>query len=83
MFRDDSPARFGDLSFLTITTLDRQCHGRETGRMDADENPIYEKVPFASEAVSHIRLTVLSVTPGTKYKDLCISDILVFDGFDD
>ena len=83
LFRDDSPAHFGDLSLLTITSLDRQCRGRETGRMDADENSIYEKVPFASEAVSHIRLTVLSVTPGTKYKDLCISDLLVFDGFDD
>lgn len=26
-------------------------------------------------------MTVLEVVPGTKYQDLCVSDILLLDGF--
>ena len=51
--------------------------------MDPDGLILFDKVPFPSDYVSHIRLTILSVTPGTKYKDLCISDIVVLDGFED
>ena len=79
--RNASP-QFGDLSMLVITNLTRQLSGREKG---IDDNGVYlfDKVPFKNESVSHIRITILSVTPGTKYSDLCISDILVLDGFED
>ena len=78
--RDDPVPHFGDLSLLTITNLPRQLYGREKG-VDEDGIILFDEVPFESEAVSHIRLTILSVTPGTKYQDLCISDIVVLDGF--
>lgn len=80
VLRDDPVPRFGDLSLMTITDLGRQLYGREKG-VDEDGIILYDKVPFDSEAVSHIRLTILSVSPGTKYQDLCISDIVVLDGF--
>ena len=57
-------------------------NGRQTG-VDPDGLILFDKVPFPSDYVSHIRLTILSITPGTKYKDLCISDIVVLDGFED
>ena len=55
---------------LTVTDLSRQIHGRETG-VDSNGVILYDEVPFASEYVSHIKITVLSVVPGAKYKDLC------------
>lgn len=78
----DSGSQFGDLSMLVITNLPRQLYGREKG-IDDDGVYLFDKVPFKNESVSHIRITILSVTPGTKYSDLCISDILVLDGFED
>ena len=82
LLRDADIPRFGEISMLNITTLPRQQYGRMTGE---DENGIilYDKVPSASDAVSHIRITVLSTSLGTKYKDLCISDLVVLDGFTD
>ncbi|MBR3065269.1 MAG: hypothetical protein IKG90_06445 [Bacteroidales bacterium] len=82
VLRGEPIARFGDLSLLSITNLDRMLNGRQTG-VDPDGLILFDKVPFPSDYVSHIRLTILSVTPGTKYKDLCISDIVVLDGFED
>lgn len=80
LLRDDPIPRFGDLSLMTITDLSRMLYGRMTG-VDEDGICLFDQVPFDSEAVSHIRLTILEVTPGTKYSDLCISDIVVLDGF--
>ena len=82
VLRGEPIARFGDLSLLSITKLDRMLNGRQTG-VDPDGLILFDKVPFPSDYVSHIRLTILSITPGTKYKDLCISDIVVLDGFED
>lgn len=82
VLRGDTAPRFGDISMLTVTDLSRQIHGRETG-VDSNGVVLYDEVPFASEYVSHIKITVLSVVPGAKYKDLCISDIVVLDGFND
>lgn len=80
--REDHAPRFGEISLLTITDINRML-GRITG-LD-EETGIYqvEEVPFTSEYVSHIRLTVLEVTPGAKYKDLCVSDLILLDGFGD
>ena len=80
LLRDADIPRFGEISMLPITTLNRQLNGRMTGE---DENGIilFDKVPAASDAVSHIRITVLSVSPGAKYSDLCVSGLQVFDGF--
>lgn len=72
--------RFGEITLLPVTNLLRQMDGRETG-VDEDGIYQYDKVPFTSEYVSRIRLTVLEVDPGTKYKDLCLSDLIVLDGF--
>ena len=65
---------------IPVTTLFREQDGRQKGE---DENGIilFDKVPFSSEYVSSIRMTVLEVEPGTKYKDLCVSDLLILDGF--
>ncbi|MBQ9661271.1 MAG: hypothetical protein IJV37_08470 [Bacteroidales bacterium] len=73
-------ARFGRPTMVLVTSLDRDLYGRELG---SDENGIirYDKVSADAEKVSGIRLTVLEVVPGTKYKDLCVSDIVVLDGF--
>ena len=76
------PSKLGGVTMLTITDLRRQIDGRETG-VDEDGIYLFDKVPFPSEYVSHIKLTILSVIPGTKYKDLCVSDIVVLDGFND
>ena len=75
----DSP-RFGSIVMIPVTTLFREQDGRQKGE---DENGIilFDKVPFSSEYVSSIRITVLEVEPGTKYKDLCLSDLLILDGF--
>ena len=72
--------RFGEIMLLPVTNLYRQVYGRETG---VDEEGIYQydKVPFTSEYVSRIRLTVLEADPGTKYKDLCLSGLIVLDGY--
>ena len=65
---------------MPVTSLVRQICGRYKG-MGEDGLSLFEEVPFSSEYVKHIRLTVLSVTPGTKYKDLCLSELTVLDGF--
>ena len=80
VLRNDSTPRFGDLSLLSITDISRMLYGREKG-IDDNGVYLYDQVPATSEYVSHIRLTVLSVIPGTKYNDLCVSDIIVLDGF--
>ncbi|MCR5744686.1 MAG: hypothetical protein K6G41_02630, partial [Bacteroidales bacterium] len=82
VLKDEPIARFNDISLLAITNLSRQLYGRETG-VDPDGIILYDKVPFASEYISHIKITVLATTPGTKYQDLCISDLVVLDGFSD
>lgn len=82
VLKEEPIARFGDISLLAITNLSRQLYGRETG-VDPDGIILYDKVPFSSENISHIKITVLATTPGTKYQDLCISDIVVLDGFED
>ena len=82
VLKDEPIARFNDISLLAVTNLSRQLYGRETG-VDPDGIILYDKVPFASEYISHIKITVLATTPGTKYQDLCISDLVVLDGFSD
>ena len=71
---------FGLPTLVPVTSLVRQICGRYKG-MGEDGLSLFEEVPFSSEYVKHIRLTVLSVTPGTKYKDLCLSELTVLDGF--
>lgn len=80
MLYESRVPRFGEITLLPVTNLSRQIYGRETG-VDEDGIYQYDKVPFASENVARIRLTVLEVEPGTKYKDLCLSDLIVLDGF--
>lgn len=82
VLKDEPIARFGDISLLAVTNLSRQLCGREKG-VDPDGIILYDKVPFTAENISHIKITVLATTPGTKYQDLCVSDIVVLDGFDD
>lgn len=82
LLKGEPVACFGDLSLLAITNLPRQIYGREKG-VDPDGIILFDKVPFASDYVSHIKITILETTPGTKYQDLCISDLVVLDGFED
>lgn len=72
--------RFGVPVLVNLTSIQRMLYGREVG---SDEDGIIEycKVPDDAENISRIRLTVLEVTPGTQYKDLCLSEISVLDGF--
>ncbi len=78
---EEAPA-FGRPSLLTVSNLYRSLYGRELG---ADEDGIYQydKVSEEADRVASIRMTVLEVVPGTKYKDLCLSDLVVLDGFID
>ena len=78
---EDAPA-FGRASVLIVSDLNRSLYGRELG---ADEDGIYQydKVSEEADRVASIRLTVLEVVPGTRYKDLCLSDLVVLDGFID
>lgn len=77
---ESSKPRFGAPVLVTVTDLLRMENGREEG---VDENGIllFNKVPEEDEKVSRIRLTVLEVEPGTQYKDLCLSELSVLDGF--
>lgn len=81
-FSEESSPAFGRASVLLVTDLYRSLNGRELG---ADEDGIYqyEKVSEDADKVASIRLTVLKVEPGTRYKDLCLSDLVVLDGFID
>ena len=72
--------RFGAVTLESITNIERDIYGRELGT-DEDGVYQYDKVPAEAEKVSRIRLTVLEVEPGTKYKDLCLSELSVLDGF--
>ena len=72
--------RFGRAALIPVTTLERAMNGREKGS-DPDGIILYDKVSADADKVSSIRLTVLEVVPGTKYKDLCLSDLIVLDGF--
>ena len=78
---EDAPA-FGRASVLKVSDIYRSLYGRELG---ADEDGIYQydKVSEEADRVASIRMTVLEVVPGTKYKDLCLSDLVVLDGFID
>ena len=77
---EEETPRFGNVSMIAVTDLHRQRDGRELG---SDEDGIiqYDKVSADAEKVSSIRLTILDVVPGTKYKDLCVSDLIILDGF--
>ena len=77
---EESAPRFGGVSMIAVTDLQRSLNGRELG---SDEDGIiqYDKVSAEADKVSSIRLTILDVVPGTKYKDLCVSDLVVLDGF--
>lgn len=72
--------RFGFVSMIAVTDLHRQRDGRELGS-DDDGIIQYDKVSADADKVSSIRLTILDVVPGTKYKDLCVSDLIILDGF--
>ena len=80
--RDDPSPRYNEPSLLAITNIQRQVWGRE---VSVDEDGIYQysKPPFESEKVKHIRLTVLEAAPGAKYTDLCLSGLVLLDGFKD
>lgn len=79
--RDDRKPHFREPTFLTVTDLFRQNDGRERG---SDENGmiLYDEVPFENEYVSLIRIVVLETLPGTKYNDLCVSEVVVYDAFE-
>ena len=77
---DGNEPRFGAPVLVTITNILRLQDGREIG-VDPDGLIVFDRVPEASEKVSHICLTILETTPGTQYKDLCVSEIAVVDGF--
>lgn len=78
--RDDPSPRFGEPTLLVVTNIQRQVWGRQTG-MDDNGGYIFDKPPFESENVRHIRLTVLETAKGSRYSDLCLSELTVLDGF--
>lgn len=80
--RDDRSPRYNEPSLICITDIYRQVWGRETGS-DEDGIILYSKPDFKSENVKHIRLTVLETVKGMKYSDLCISELVLLDGFKD
>ena len=81
-FCEETAPAFGRASAIKVTDLYRSLNGRELGS-DEDGIILYDKVSEDAEKVASIRLTVLEVEPGTKYKDLCVSDLVVLDGFID
>lgn len=80
LYATETP-RFGEPILVSITNLYRSLTGREIGVDPEDGTIVYDRVPEESEKVSRICLTILETTPGTQYKDLCVSDISVLDGF--
>ena len=72
---------FGQPVLVSITNLYRSLTGREIGVDPEDGTIVYDRVPEASEKVSRICLTILETVPGTQYKDLCVSELSVLDGF--
>lgn len=82
VLRDDQTPRYGEPTLLSVTNISRQVWGREVGT-DNDGGIIYFKPPFESENVRHIRLTVLETAKGSKYTDLCLSELVLLDGFKD
>lgn len=81
--RDDRTPRYNEPSLICITDIRRQVWGRDTGSSDEDGTTIYSKPPFKDENVRHIRLTVLEAAKGIKYSDLCLSELVLLDGFKD
>ena len=77
--RDSAGDRFGEPTMLSVTDLQRWVYGRTKYGEDGEILSI--PVHHSQESVTHIRLTVLSPVPGTKYSDLCISEIIPLDGF--
>ena len=77
---EESSPHYGRVSMIPVTDIDRSMYGRNLG---ADEDGIYQfdKVSEDADKVKSIRMTVLEVVPGTKYKDLCLSEHTVIDGF--
>lgn len=71
---------FGKPVLISITNIPRMEDGREIG-VDPDGMIVFDRVPEDSEMVSRICLTILETVPGTQYKDLCVSEISVLDGF--
>ena len=80
--RDDPTPLFGEPSMLVVTNIERQVWGRILG-VDDDGAYLYDNPPFESEYVKHIRLTVLETVKGTKYSDMCLSELVLLDGFAD
>lgn len=69
---------FGEPAMLVVTSIPRLVYGREVfvnGELRT------RHVSPKDEYVSHIRLTILKTIPGTRYKDLCVSDIRIIDAF--
>ena len=79
--RDDREPRFGEPAMISVTDLRRQAYGRLLPDPEIEYAYIYDKVPEEADLVAHIRLTVLEVVPGTRYKDLCVSSLVLLDGF--
>lgn len=77
----DGSSRFGEYTFISLTNIDRYYFGRLIPDPEIEYAYIREKRPEGSDNIKHIRMTVLEVVPGTKYQDLCVSDILLLDGF--
>ena len=79
LYESEKP-RFGAPVLVCVTSLNRMSYGREEG-VDEDGVLLFDKVSEEDEKISRIRLTVLEVVPGTQYRDLCLSELSVLDGF--
>ncbi len=76
----DGTSRFGEYIFISLTNIDRYAFGVLVPDPEIEYAYIREKRPEGADDIKHIRMTVLEVTPGTKYQDLCVSEIRLFDG---
>ena len=76
LLTDSNAPSFGAVTLLSVTDL----HALKLERDENGDVRVGQATPEVPE-VSSIRLTVLDVVPGTKYKDLCLSELSVLDGF--
>ena len=79
-YGDNEGIFFQEPCLIPVTNIHRKLYGRETG-VDEDGCTIFDKVDASKDRVSDIRLTVLEVDAGSKYNDLCVSELIPLNAF--
>ena len=70
----------GQMLVIPLVSIYRMTFGRNKG-FDDDGSVVLEKVDPKDDYVKHVRITVLESRKGSKYTDLCVSEIKVMNAF--